>query len=326
MSEEKQTNDLQSQENQHADSEGGIIPEVRAKGVGETLRAAREARGWSTADAGTRLRLMARQIDAMESENFASLGQPVFARGFVRNYAKLLDLDFEPLLQSMSLSVVPPKLETENIPFVPAQGFWTSPWVMSSIGAIILILAVPVALYLWLNSGEKERQPEVQKIEVPLAGAAPVAPAVIPVPQQPPPPATEQAQAVPGNAAVVPEPAANPAAAVPVAPKPPAVPPVQHVPQAQPKPAVPSAAEPLIKPHSSIKFRFEEQAWVEVKDGYGRMIHSALGQAGSTLELSGTPPFALVVGNAARVQVMYNNKPVDIKPYIDVKVARFNLN
>ena len=61
-----------------------------ASSVGPRLRAAREAQGLSVEEAAGRLRLMHRQIDAMEREDFESLGQPVFARGFVRNYARLL--------------------------------------------------------------------------------------------------------------------------------------------------------------------------------------------------------------------------------------------
>jgi Tfp pilus assembly protein PilF len=40
---------------------------------------------------------MQRQVEAMETDDFESLGQPVFARGFVRNYARLLGLAPEVL-------------------------------------------------------------------------------------------------------------------------------------------------------------------------------------------------------------------------------------
>jgi cytoskeleton protein RodZ len=62
------------------------------RSIGQMLREARESQGLSVEEVATRLRLMQRQVEAIEADDFASLGQPVFARGFVRNYAKLLDL------------------------------------------------------------------------------------------------------------------------------------------------------------------------------------------------------------------------------------------
>jgi len=69
--------------------------------VGQMLREAREAQGIALEDVAVRLRLMHRQIEAMETDDFESLGQPVFARGFVRNYARLLGLAPEALLARM---------------------------------------------------------------------------------------------------------------------------------------------------------------------------------------------------------------------------------
>jgi cytoskeleton protein RodZ len=85
-------------------------------------------------------------------------------------------------------------------------------------------------------------------------------------------------------------------------------------------PAVANAAA------QSIQFRFMQPAWLQVRDSTGKLVHSALNPAGAAIEVSGTPPFSLVIGNASNVQVAYKNKPVDIKPYIDVTVARFTLN
>ena len=58
--------------------------------VGQVLRDAREAQNITLEDVAMRLRLMHRQVEAMETDDFESLGQPVFARGFVRNYARLM--------------------------------------------------------------------------------------------------------------------------------------------------------------------------------------------------------------------------------------------
>ena len=93
-----------------------------ASSVGPRLRAAREAQGLSVEEAAGRLRLMHRQIDAMEREDFESLGQPVFARGFVRNYARLLGLDPDALLSQMAGCVVIPAAQAAVSVLVPPKG------------------------------------------------------------------------------------------------------------------------------------------------------------------------------------------------------------
>ena len=85
-------------------------------------------------------------------------------------------------------------------------------------------------------------------------------------------------------------------------------------------PTVPPAAN-----GSVLRFDFGDEAWVEVKDGSGRMVHRQLNPAGSQVDIEGQPPFDLVVGNATQVRVHYNGRPIDLKPFIAVTVARFTL-
>jgi cytoskeleton protein RodZ len=70
----------------------------------------------------------------------------------------------------------------------------------------------------------------------------------------------------------------------------------------------------------------EEEAWLEVRDGTGRSLVSALSAAGTERAVRGQPPFELVIGNAANVKLTYDGKPVDLKPHIRGKVARLKLN
>ena len=86
--------------------------------VGQILREAREAQGMTLEDAAARLRLMHRQVEAMETDHFESLDPPVFARGFVRNYARLLGLAPEVLLARMEGAPAEP---TAVSPAAPPQ-------------------------------------------------------------------------------------------------------------------------------------------------------------------------------------------------------------
>lgn len=264
--------------------------------VGRILRDAREAQGVTLDDAAVRLRLMHRQIEAMERDDFESLGQPVFARGFVRNYARLLGLDPESLLARMAGAPAEPPAVSPVEP--PVSRSWlASPWLLLVLIGLLLVVAVPVALYLWLNSE---------------TGEGPVTPR----------PATAQSHPAPVTTPV----AAPTVAAVPAAPAAPVAPPApapadtgQAAATAASAPAEPAAAGSLLH------LEFGDKSWTEIRDASGRMLLRQLSPAGSHMDVQGQPPFDVVIGNAQQVRMTYNGRPIDLQPFIDGTVARFTL-
>jgi cytoskeleton protein RodZ len=265
--------------------------------VGQILREAREAQGLTLEDAAARLRLMHRQIEAMETDDFESLGQPVFARGFVRNYARLLGLAPEALLARMEGAPAEPAAVSLAEP-PPSRSWLTSPWLILLLLGLLVVVAVPVALYLWLNS-EGEVDPSKR---VPPAAQAHPAPAAVPAPV-----------ALPAEAA---------APAVQLAPAPPAAPAAgTAVPAAGSAPAAPET--PVVS--GTVHLEFGDEAWTEIKDASGRMLHRQLNPAGSSVDVRGQPPFEVLIGNATQTRMTYNGRPIDLKPFIDATVARFTL-
>lgn len=67
--------------------------------LGNILRDAREMKGLTVAEVQERTRISAHYLEAMEQGEYNLLPTPVHARGFLRNYARFLDLDPEPLLE-----------------------------------------------------------------------------------------------------------------------------------------------------------------------------------------------------------------------------------
>ncbi|MCA9960624.1 MAG: helix-turn-helix domain-containing protein [Anaerolineales bacterium] len=67
--------------------------------LGHILREAREARGLSLGEVQAQTRINSRFLEALENGNYAILPTPVHVRGFLRNYARFLDLDPAPLLE-----------------------------------------------------------------------------------------------------------------------------------------------------------------------------------------------------------------------------------
>lgn len=262
--------------------------------VGQTLREAREAQGISLDEAAMRLRLMHRQLAAIEADDFESLGQIVFARGFVRNYARLLGLVPEDLLARMQGAPAEPTAVSQSEPQLP-RSWLTSPWLILALLGLLVGVAVPVALYLWLNSEVDDGSVNQVLSSTQVRSVPPAAPVPAAVPadstQQPAPTAADTPAA--GNADPV-------AAPVPAAPEAPAAGSVLHL-------------------------EFGDESWTEIKDASGRMLHRQLNPAGSSIDVPGRPPFEVVIGNAAQARLTYNGRPIDLKPFTDSTVARFTL-
>lgn len=263
--------------------------------VGQILRDAREAQGITLEDAAVRLRLMQRQVEAMETDDFGSLDPPVFARGFVRNYARLLGLAPEALLVRMAGAPAEPAEVSHAAP-PPPHSWLSSPWLILLLLGLLVLVAVPVALYWWLNSAGEDG-PGKQASSAAQTRSAPVAV---------PAPVTEPAEAVPP--AVEFAPVAAPAAETPETPR-------------QDEAGTPEA--PAI--NGVLHLEFGDESWVEVKDASGRMLHRQLNPAGTKADIPGQPPFDVVIGNAAQVHLTYNGRPIDLAPFIEVTVARFTL-
>ena len=72
--------------------------------LGQQLQSAREKRGMSVADVSRQLRMSVRQVEALEAGDFDKLPAGTFLRGFIRNYAKLVLIEAEPLLHGLTLT------------------------------------------------------------------------------------------------------------------------------------------------------------------------------------------------------------------------------
>jgi len=301
-------------------------------GVGKALAEARQAQGLTLADVAQQLKFMPRQIESLEAERFELLPGPTIARGMVRTYARFLKIDPEPLLQSMTGRVDAP----DATPQLAARFNQPVPFSDNGRRSTVLYLALSAAV-LALAGGLVYEWRQERKAPAVVAAA----PAAAPVPriEAKPKPAPEEKIAEPAPPELAPEPVApapkpapmqaapKPAPLVQAAPKPaPVRDPVPAREPAQPKLAAadPAAPKPAAGPNRLV-LRFEQDAWAEVTDAAGRNLVSSLNLAGTERVVRGAPPFNLVIGNAQHVKVIYNNKEIDLQPYVKVEVARFTI-
>lgn len=290
--------------------------EVRPS-AGKALAEARERLGLSVAEVARQLRLSTRQIEALEADDHASLPGKTFLRGFLRNYAKLLQLDPEPLLalcqpeppQAQSIAVPTSRIKFGGkrrlMPFGDQSGKPKLKYAIV-IGVVALISWGIVELFQGQPTHQdvpaKSSEESTMQLSLPQSDA-PVETA----------PVMNQAEPVSGPAS---EPVVAPA--TPVTPAAPVTPATQVTPASPPPPAAEVGGQRL-------QFVFDGDAWVEVKDKGGKVIFYQLNAKGSQQSVRGTPPFSLVIGNASHVRLTYNGKPVDLAPHIKVDVARLTI-
>jgi len=80
----------------------------QADGCGVLLREARERAGLAIEEVAGRLKMPSRVLKAIEDEKWEQLGAPVFVRGQLRSYARLLNVDIEAFIQKAQLQRVQP--------------------------------------------------------------------------------------------------------------------------------------------------------------------------------------------------------------------------
>lgn len=252
----------------------------------------RENQEMSAADAARALRLSVKQIEALESDQLDSLPGRTFVRGFVRNYARLLNLDPDQLVAEY----LPPQpeMEVQHIQ-APSQQISFSehqekPWLKWLASGFVVVALASWGVLAWLGP-ETARPVVAPKEDVPAAPSAPVQseePASLP--------ASPVVAAPPGEAGTV----------------------GGALPQTQPS-----------KPVNSVLARatlsFSGTSWVEARDRSGKKIYSQNNLAGTQQILEGEPPLSLVIGSAPNVKLTYKGQPVDLAAYTKADVARLSL-
>jgi cytoskeleton protein RodZ len=299
---------------------------------GEVLAQARERQGLSRTEIAQRLHMSPSQVEALEAGEYARLPKGPFLRGFVRNYAKLLGVDSEPLVASLAEAApATPRIvvPSQNIRFEPLhERISSSPYVKGGLIAGVVLAFGFAGMYWW--TAMRDEPPLAQASRKLEPAPSQIAQAPLPAAETPPPVDAPKMEVPPAAVAPV---APTPAKAEPAKPETPKAVPAAAKPEA-PKADVAKAdaskseaPKPAAAPPGSsrLAFTFHGPSWVEVKDGSGKTLMSRVNDAGSDAEVVGKPPFNVTVGNASEVTLRYNGREFPLEPHTRVSVARFTV-
>lgn len=239
---------------------------------GERLAEARREQQISVLEIAKELHLDEPKVRALERNEFDVLGAPVFAKGHLKTYAQLVNVDPADVLSdyyhlTRSVSVEPlisarPKPRRELTP---------GPWI-----AVIVVIVVVVSVYWWFSRAD-ESSPDTT----------------------PPPAAEEDVVVMPPSSdedMLVAAPESIDRTVV----EPPVAEPVLED-EPEPQPDVADGTLYLLVTYSG-------DCWTEITDASGRRLLFDLGKDGRTVELSGTEPFNALFGNPGNVSLRVNGQ------------------
>ncbi len=283
---------------------------VKKNQLGEHFQHARLAKKLSIEDVANAIHLSEKQVIALEENNFNALPEPVITRGFIRNYARFLELDDGPLLQTYQVLV--PNIAQKSIVVKANVNEVMShkeqqPWLVYVLGSILVLLFL-TAWFYYMDaieaSKDKASSPQTAEevsadsvveppiIEQPMVGIAP-----------------ENAVAdnnLPPNSGVV----QTPIAAV--------------TENAKPSTAIPATAPPPVVA-KKLEIQFSADSWLRIKDKTGQIILEKTATAGSAEFIDSDPPYNIIIGNATAAKVKYYGQEVDLTPATTKNIVRLKL-
>ncbi len=250
--------------------------EAPAASCGERLRDARREQQISIDEIAKELHIDEMKVRALEANDFETLGAPVFAKGHLRKYARLVKVDEDDIFAEYHALThkdgLPPVVSSRRRPSLPK-----SPTPLLAITAAVVILGAAAAVYWFFLKNDEpdtvrpaEPEPVSESIAEEPVVSEPVAP---PIRQE------VAVEAAPVDSS-----------------------PVETVETA---PATAAASEVDVD-QLRIRLTFTGDCWTEVTDGSGERLFFDLGQSGRTVNLAGDGPVSVLLGNSQNVEIAVN--------------------
>ncbi|WP_116809548.1 RodZ domain-containing protein [Steroidobacter cummioxidans] len=270
--------------NAGGDSENSAVETAQASSAepapesltpGELLRRERERRSITQLHIAEELHLDARAVDAIEGNRFEALGPSVYARGHLRQYAALVGLSPQLIIERYealtgrqeimaplptTLTASPVSMERRSL----AGPLWSG----------VALVALTLGWWLWSTVSTPGDPMQTAIPDEAITDSGPLPSTLPPEPADTPEPAVQS-----------PPPVSN---------------------------AVPEAEGPAAATAVEVRMRlqFNDASWTEIYDATGKRLMFGLGESGKVSTITGTPPLRVTLGKASAVTVQVNDRPV----------------
>jgi|GEM_PF-92025 len=262
-----------------------------AQRPGERLRQARLLKNRELKDIATDLNISERLLTAIEADDYKSLPEPAFIRGYLRGYGRLLGIDSDALIAQFneiytSATGLSSNHSLENSPLQQLAKLQTRSrkskrwmwWLLVPVALIILFLVL---------------RPVVKRVMGPSASDHAAAQTIVSNDS------SQYGSSTTGSAL----PQVN---STPLAPLPPAA-------------TTQSATDQLV-------LTLSKASDVNVQDSTGKTLVSGTQGTDKPLTLEGSSPFSITLADSASVKLSLNNEQINLSPYTVDGHASFRLS
>ena len=275
--------------------------------IGETLRRERLRRGWNLEQVARETRIGLHSLEAIEADQFDRLPGGVFARNFVRQYARMLELDVEGIIAAFRHQFEeppePPPAEPERprirLPRVqPLEGLRERLGPGSSVSAFVSLVLVMLACagvykYWQKGRGTGATPRTTSVLSKPAAAIAPLAAKKPTVVAETPKPDFRPAELSENGTIRLPD---KPAP--------------QPLPAAHAATAASAAQTAEVFPAAMrVAFTATEPVWVSIKSD-GNRAYTGMLDVQQRRQFNAARKMTVLVGNAGSLEISLNGKSV----------------
>ena len=282
------------------------MAEIEAKtntGPGSKLTKARRAAGLSREEVAEKLHLSVTMIRQIENDQYDEQIPDAFARGYLRNYAKLLEIEPQEIIARYSQMIGSSMVKNY---YEPSQNI-TSKSTQAPLSHWLLWFAIVVVIFLatvWFMSGDDD-----------ATQATPVEASESMNSIQRP--STTNENTLSNNRETTSDALTEEASQT-------VMNDGNQQSEAQLAEAVPTGFQETSE--AQLEFYFIGDCWVQVTDANGEVLAVGLKTAGRRFEVSGIAPINIVLGKPRQVDISYNQQSVDLSCFPSATTARFELS
>ena len=259
---------------------------------GELLKEARKKKGRKYRKLSSELGIPEKYLEALEENNFSIMAGPTYVRGYLRAYAKKLDLDPELIITAFEKYLKDKrKQEKSSLKKDNKKGRKQKfSFLYASILLVIILLIIFVPERNTETSENKEidtyTEEEIPDFKENLPGLEVEKEVNF----------EQTSSTIPPNLTILELSTDKEASSA----------------------VIEKENDQIIEAINTIEMNFSGDCWIEIMDK-NRILEYQLAKAGSSIYIEGAGPFKLIIGNSKRVELFYNGAKISLASTTNVK-------
>ncbi|OCQ51332.1 Cytoskeleton protein RodZ [Photorhabdus australis subsp. thailandensis] len=319
-------------------------PEQAHLTAGHLLRQAREQHGLTQQTVADRLCLKLSTIRDIEEDNIPANMAPTFLRGYVRSYAKLVQIP-----EAEMLAILDKHTPAKTAKVSPMQSFSLGKkrkkrdnWLMRITWLIILVVISLTGAWWWQNHTAQQKelismadqstvqiaQQDTNAVDLSAGNHKQTTQLQTSEPHVPVVSTENTAQANNSGEATQPVISTQKQSVETTETQPQTVPlPTNPINQSTAQiPDVVENRSAVATGNDKLVMNFKASCWLQVVDANGKTLFSGTKRKGDSLNFSGSLPYKLTIGAPAAVDVQFQGQVVDLSSFIKAgRIARFKV-